>query len=119
MQQLIYKILRANELQEAEGTKAYAGSAADRNDGFIHFSARDQVETTAAKHFAGESDLTILAFETGPFGDALKWEPSRGGALFPHLYQPLDISLATGRWPNIESTRPSPDFSFLDKDEPA
>ena len=76
------------EAAQASGTP-YRGSADDLRDGFIHFSAADQVQASVAKHRAGQSDLVLLAVEPGRLGEALKWEPSRGGALFPHLYGPL------------------------------
>ena len=73
----------------AAGT--FAGAPVDLADGFIHFSTAEQVRETAAKHFAGARDLLLTAIEaTDTWGPALKWEPSRGGALFPHLYAPLD-----------------------------
>ncbi len=69
----------------------------DLRDGFIHFSTAEQAVETAAKHFAGQRDLVLLAVEADALGDALKWEPSRGGALFPHLYAPLDLTLVLQR----------------------
>lgn len=65
------------------------GAPVDIKDGYVHLSTAAQVTETAAKHFAGESDLVLLALESERLGDALRWEPSRGGALFPHLYRPL------------------------------
>jgi uncharacterized protein (DUF952 family) len=64
----------------------------DLADGYIHFSTRDQVAETAAKHFAGQANLLLIAVAADALGPALKWEPSRGGALFPHLYGPLPLS---------------------------
>ena len=87
----IYKICTAAEWREAEGAGAYGGSAVDRRDGFIHFSTAEQAAETAAKWFAGQSGLVLVAVDSGALGDRLKWEPSRGGALFPHLYGPLDV----------------------------
>ena len=87
----IYKICTAAEWREAERTGAYGGSAVDRRDGFIHFSTAEQAAETAAKWFAGQSGLVLVAVDSGALGDKLKWEPSRGGALFPHLYGPLDV----------------------------
>ncbi|MGC9668297.1 DUF952 domain-containing protein [Planosporangium sp. 12N6] len=86
---MIYKLLPAPEWAAAEERGHYDGSAVDRRDGFIHFSGRDQVVETAARHFAGQTGLTLLAVDPRRLGDALRWEPSRGGALFPHLYGPL------------------------------
>jgi uncharacterized protein (DUF952 family) len=85
----IYKIVSAAEWDAARVAGVFAGSAADLADGYIHFSAADQAQETAAKWFAGQADLMLLTVETAPLGEALKWEPSRGGALFPHLYRPL------------------------------
>jgi uncharacterized protein (DUF952 family) len=73
---------------------SYAGSNDDRRDGFIHFSTAEQLAATAAKHFRGQTDLVVVAVDGTRLGEALKWEPSRGGALFPHLYAHLDPRLA-------------------------
>jgi uncharacterized protein (DUF952 family) len=89
---LIYKICDAALWREAEGVGAFTGAGIDRADGYIHFSAPDQVAETAAKHFAGQRDLVLIAVAADALGPALKWEPSRGGALFPHLYGPLPLS---------------------------
>lgn len=88
----IYKIMTADEWAAARAAGVYEGSAHDRRDGFIHFSTAEQAAETAAKHFAGQTGLVLLAVDPAPLGDALKWEPSRGGALFPHLYAPLPCS---------------------------
>jgi uncharacterized protein (DUF952 family) len=72
---------------------SYAGSAVDLADGFIHFSAADQARETARRHFAGQDDLLVLVVEAASLGRDLRWEPSRGGALFPHLYAPLPTAL--------------------------
>jgi uncharacterized protein (DUF952 family) len=87
----IYKICTAAEWRTAEREGVYRGSAADHHDGFIHFSTAEQAAETAAKHFAGQRDLVLVAVDEGALGTALKWEPSRGGALFPHLYGTLDL----------------------------
>lgn len=86
----IYKICPASAWREAERQGAYRGSADDLRDGFIHFSTAVQVPGTAAKHFAGQRGLFLIAVDADKLGDALKWEPSRGGDLFPHLYGELD-----------------------------
>lgn len=86
---LIFKIFRAPEWADLQADGTTAGAPVDLADGFIHFSTADQVQETAAKHFAGETDLVLAAIEADGL-DALKWEPSRGGALFPHLYRVLD-----------------------------
>jgi uncharacterized protein (DUF952 family) len=90
MAQTIYKILPDTLWREAEKSGVFAGAPIDLQDGFIHFSMADQVEETAAKHFAGQEGLLIAAVDAGALGDQLKFEPSRGGALFPHLYGKLD-----------------------------
>jgi len=86
---LIYKIFRAEEFAAFEASGETRGAPIDLSDGFIHFSTAAQAAETAAKHFAGEEDLVLLALEGDTLGDALKWEPSRGGQLFPHLYRPM------------------------------
>lgn len=88
---LIYKIVDRYSWRQATAAGRYEGSADDHRDGFIHFSARHQLEGTAAKHFAGQTDLLLVAIDPAALGDELKWEPSRGGDLFPHLYGPLTI----------------------------
>jgi uncharacterized protein (DUF952 family) len=90
----IYKILSASEWRAAEQAGAFGGSAVDLKDGYIHFSTASQAVETAAKHFAGQRDLVLVAVDAELLGDALKWEPSRGGALFPHLYGELRTAAA-------------------------
>jgi uncharacterized protein (DUF952 family) len=89
----IYKILPQAEWEAALAVGRYAGSALDAADGFMHFSTAAQAPETARRHFAGEAGLVVLALEADDLGAALRWEPSRGGALFPHLYGPLDPAL--------------------------
>jgi uncharacterized protein (DUF952 family) len=89
---LIYKICTASEWREAEQAGVYRGSAADLKDGFIHFSTATQAAETAAKWFAGQRDLVLVAIDADALGAKLKWEPSRGGALFPHLYGDLPLA---------------------------
>ncbi len=88
---LIYKIFRADEWAAFQAKGETDGAAIDLTDGYIHISTADQVAETAAKHFAGEDELMLLALDSDALGDALKWEPSRGGALFPHLYRALSL----------------------------
>ena len=88
----IYKIVPAALWREAERAGCFTGSAADRRDGFIHFSTAAQAAETAAKHFAGQSDLLLVGVDAAGVGNALRWEPSRGGALFPHLYGELPLA---------------------------
>jgi uncharacterized protein (DUF952 family) len=97
----IYKIVPVSLWRAAEKTGQFTGSPVDVADGFIHFSTRDQAQETAAKHFSGQADLLLVAIDAALLGDALKYEPSRGGALFPHLYRALD--LAAVKW-----TKPLP-----------
>ena len=89
---LIYKILTAGQWAELERAGKTAGAPVDLADGFMHFSTGGQVAETATRHFAGQAGLMLLAVEAARLGNALKWEPSRGGALFPHLYAPLRLS---------------------------
>lgn len=90
----VFKILTADQWAHALEQGEFTGSSDDMRDGFIHLSAADQVEGTAARHFRGQPDLVLVAFECGRLGTTLRWEPSRGGALFPHLYGPLPVSAA-------------------------
>ncbi len=92
----IYKICPAPAWREAERRGVFQGSADDRRDGFIHFSTAAQVPGTAAKHFAGQAGLLLIAVDGLALGDALRWEPSRGGELFPHLYGELGLGAVTG-----------------------
>jgi uncharacterized protein (TIGR00369 family) len=89
---LIYKICPESLWREAERQGAFAGAPVDLADGYIHFSTAEQVADTAAKHFAGQSDLLLIAVDDASLGEALRYEPSRGGALFPHLYGPLPLA---------------------------
>ncbi len=89
---LIYHICRRDEWQAAEAAGAYGGSSQDQADGFIHFSDGAQVVASVAKHRAGQTGLVLLSVDPDTLGAALKWEPSRGGALFPHLYGALPLS---------------------------
>ena len=98
---LIFKILGAEEWRAAEAAGVFIGSAVDRADGYIHFSSAAQAPETAAKWFAGRRDLMLAAVDADALGPALRWEPSRGGALFPHLYGPLPLAAVV--W-----TRPLP-----------
>ncbi len=88
---LIYKLLTRADWEKAEAEGVLRGSEADLRDGFIHFSGGAQIAQTARVHFAGVEDLVLLEVEAEPFGEALRWEPSRNGDLFPHLYAPLPL----------------------------
>lgn len=91
---LVYKIVRAEEWKAAVAAGAYYGSADDRRDGFIHLSAAHQLQGTAQKHFRGQKELMLIAFRATDLGESLRWEKSRNGDLFPHLYGPLRTGLA-------------------------
>jgi uncharacterized protein (DUF952 family) len=98
----IYKICERASWRLAEQTGTYGGSEADVRDGFIHFSTAAQLAGTMAKHFSGQRELVLVAVDADALGPALKWERSRGGELFPHLYAAL--ALTAVRW-----TKPLPD----------
>lgn len=89
---LVYKICPRDLWREAEALGRFTGAPVDRADGFIHFSTAEQVAETAARHFAGQDDLLLVAVAADALGPALRFEPSRGGALFPHLYGDLPLS---------------------------
>jgi uncharacterized protein (DUF952 family) len=97
----IYKILPRAEWAAAQAAGRFEGSAVDLADGFIHFSAADQAQETARRYFAGQHDLYVLVVDTETLGAALKWEPSRGGALFPHLFASLGVD-------QVLEARPAP-----------
>ncbi len=101
MTKWIYKIAPAPLWRTAEAAGVFIGAPVDLADGFIHFSTAGQARETAARHFAGEADLLMICIDSAALGLDLKWEPSRGGALFPHLYGPLPLTAV--RW-----TRPLP-----------
>ena len=90
---LIYKILPRPVWRDALARGRFEGAAVDLADGYIHFSTEAQAQETARRHFHGVADLVVLAIEAGTLGEALKWEPSRGGDLFPHLYGVLETDL--------------------------
>jgi uncharacterized protein (DUF952 family) len=94
--ELIYKIAAASLWREAEQVGRFVGAPVDLADGFIHFSTAAQVEETADKHFAGQVDLLLIAVDPAALGADLRYEASRGGALFPHLYGPLPLTAV--RW---------------------
>ncbi|MBK0399956.1 DUF952 domain-containing protein [Limibaculum sp. M0105] len=89
---LIYKILTAPQWDELRRLGQTDGAPVDVADGFVHFSTAAQLRETAARHFAGQQDLWLLSLDADALGPALRWEPSRGGALFPHLYAPLRLA---------------------------
>ena len=85
----IYKIFLGSEWADLDAAGQTAGAPIDLADGYIHFSTAEQAAETAAKYFANIDGLMLVAFDPDQLGDKVKWEPSRGGALFPHLYRPL------------------------------
>ena len=91
---LIYKICSRREWGAATRSGSYCGSADDLRDGYIHLSTAEQTRATAAKYFAGRGDLVLVAVDPEPVRARLRWEPSRGGALFPHIYGSLPVSAA-------------------------
>ena len=101
MNRMIYHMSPAETWQEAVQAGIYRGTADDLRDGFIHFSTAEQIAESARRHRAGQTGLVLIAIESARLGDGLKWEKSRGGALFPHLYGALDPAEAA-------SVRPLP-----------
>ncbi len=91
----IYKVCGQSHWQKAQEDGVFTGVAIDLSDGFIHFSAADQLAETLEKHFTGQTDLVLLTIDAEAIAKDLKWEPSRGGALFPHLYADLPLNAIT------------------------
>jgi uncharacterized protein (DUF952 family) len=112
----IYKICDAAAWRAAERVGEFAGAPVDVADGYIHFSTADQVAETAAKHFAGQRDLVLVAVDADTLGPALKWEPSRGGGLFPHLYGRLPLAAVRRVKPLPLGADGRHEFSTLDKE---
>lgn len=102
-----YKVLTAAEMAVLERDGTFAGAAIDRADGYIHLSTADQLTETVDRHFAGQDGLHVAAVDLGSFGGSLRWEPSRGGQMFPHLYGPLPLEtvIAYGPMERDESGR--------------
>ena len=90
----VFKICPAADWRTAIEEGVYLGSSVDRRDGFIHLSTNDQLAETRRRHFAGQRDLVLVELDPRDLGAKLRWEPSRGGELFPHLYGPLPVHLA-------------------------
>jgi uncharacterized protein (DUF952 family) len=107
---LVYKVFTAPQWAAFQAEGRFAGSPADVADGYVHLSTAEQLPGTLAKHYAGQTGLVWAAFEACALGEALRWEPSRGGALFPHLYAPLtrDALTAHGPAPLGEGNVPTP-----------
>ena len=95
----IYKIVHEDAWRQAAAAGQFTGSAVDVQDGYIHCSTAAQVRETAARHFAGQPGLLLVELDAARLGAALRWEPSRGGALFPHVYGPLPTDAAVCVWP--------------------
>jgi uncharacterized protein (DUF952 family) len=87
-----YKVLTAEQIAALEAEGAFAGAPVDVTDGYIHLSTSTQLADTIDKHFAGKENLHVAAVDLHALGDVVKWEPSRGGALFPHVYAALPLS---------------------------
>ncbi len=96
MTQTAFKIFTADQWAQFQADGIFAGAPVDLADGYIHLSTAEQLEETLAKHFAGQSGLVIAEIDLSGFGDTLKWEASRGGALFPHLYGALPLAAVIG-----------------------
>lgn len=94
----IYKLLRADEWASFQERTLFSGAPVDLKDGYIHLSTSAQVRETAAKHFAGVEGLVLVEVDPRKVGGALKWEPSRGGQLFPHLYSPMTLKAVVKTW---------------------
>ncbi len=92
-EKIAYKVLTGDQLAALEQAGSFAGAPVDLADGYIHLSTADQLAATIDKHFAGQKDLQIVAIDLEALGDTVKWEESRGGALFPHVYGPLTLDV--------------------------
>lgn len=110
---LVYKIAPRPLWEAARAAGVFAGAPVDHADGFIHFSTAEQARETAARHFAGQDDLLLVAVDAEALGEALRWEPSRGGALFPHLYGPLPLSAVVSVAPLPRGADGAHDFAGL------
>lgn len=97
----IYKILLRQEWRDLKSRGQTLGSPVDQTDGYIHFSTAEQLRVTAFKHFRSQKDIVVLGCDTDLMDSPLKWEPSRGGSLFPHLYGPIEIQFVL--WHSIVS----------------
>lgn len=94
-----YKVLTGAQWAQLQESGSFAGSLADLADGFIHLSTAEQLPGTLDKHFAGQSDIQLAAVDLAALGDAVKWEPSRGGDLFPHIYADLPLAAVIAHGP--------------------
>lgn len=98
MGRLLYKVMPKDIWNTVGQSGVFRGSGIDHEDGYIHLSAGDQVVETVSKHFAGQEDLVLVAVDEDDLGESLKWEPSRGGALFPHVYGTIDAEAFRSHW---------------------
>jgi uncharacterized protein (DUF952 family) len=96
---IAYKVLTALQMAELEREGVFAGAPIDLSDGYIHLSTADQLTETVTKHFAGQDDLHLVAVDLVVLSDVVKWEASRGGQLFPHIYAALPLSAAVAYGP--------------------
>jgi uncharacterized protein (DUF952 family) len=96
---IAYKVLTAEQFATLQKNAHFEGAPVDLADGYIHLSTAEQVTETVDKHFAGQDDLHVAAVDVAGLGDMVKWEPSRGGALFPHLYGPLPLTAVLAHGP--------------------
>ena len=94
-----YKILTSDQWSQFQADGVFHGAPVDLTDGYIHMSAADQVAGTLDKHFSGQTALVIAEVDLAVLGDSIKWEASRGGALFPHIYGPLPMAAVMGATP--------------------
>ena len=96
-----WKVLTARQMAQLTVEGSFAGASVDLNDGYIHLSTAEQLPETLAKHFAGQSDLHLAAVDLAVLGDAVRWEPSRGGQLFPHVYSELPLTAIVAHGPLV------------------
>lgn len=96
---LAYKVLTGPQMTQLEADGVFKGAPVDLADGYIHLSTEAQLTETVDKHFAGQDDLHVVAVDLEALGDAVRWEPSRGGQLFPHIYGDLPLSVAVAYGP--------------------
>ena len=103
--QVAYKILTAEQWAQWQASGTFAGAPVDLADGYVHLSTADQVTETVDKHFAGQVDLVVVRVDLAALGQAVRWEPSRGGALFPHVYGTLPLAVAIAALPLARDSR--------------
>lgn len=96
---IAYKILTSPQWAQWQAEGTFTGAPVDLADGYIHLSSADQVTETVNKHFAGQQDLYVVRVDLAPLGNAVRWEPSRGGALFPHVYGAMPVAVAVAALP--------------------